>query len=149
MSSLSSSRVSLPTVQQIVGKKGCLIVIRHGESVSVAKNSFGISPGDHDDDALTPKGIQRSEELAQELRMRGYCFNAVHSSPQLRAQQTGKVLLGRLGQSGLDTQYSEALGERRFGILQGLNKDEARKRWGHEQVNIWHLSYEVGALPGS
>src|SRR5918994_690529 len=38
-------------------------------------------------------------------------------------------------------------GWRDFGDLSGLNKDDARAKWGEEQVHIWRRSYDV-APPG-
>jgi 2,3-bisphosphoglycerate-dependent phosphoglycerate mutase len=129
-----------------VDPPGNLVLVRHGESVSVAKNCFCMPArfeDGGDEDVLTLKGIWQSKALAQELLARGYCFNAVYSSPRIRARQSAEILLEGLGQPGLETRYSEAISDHRFGILAGLNKEEARKQWGHEQVNMWHLSYEV------
>ena len=64
-----------------------------------------------------------------------------------RAQLTLDILLGEMGQSGLKILRDQALNERDYGDLSGLNKDDARKKWGEEQVHIWRRSYDI-APPG-
>jgi 2,3-bisphosphoglycerate-dependent phosphoglycerate mutase len=60
-----------------------------------------------------------------------------------RAHHTLTLMLDELGQRGLKTVKDQALNERDYGDLTGLNKDEARKKWGEEQVHIWRRSYDV------
>jgi 2,3-bisphosphoglycerate-dependent phosphoglycerate mutase len=43
---------------------------------------------------------------------------------------------------------SEKLNERCYGVLQGLNKDEVKKKYGEEQVHIWRRSYNVAPPKG-
>ena len=52
-------------------------------------------------------------------------------------------MLNELGQQGLPTSRDQALNERDYGDLCGLNKDDARVRWGAEQVRLWRRSYDV------
>jgi 2,3-bisphosphoglycerate-dependent phosphoglycerate mutase len=60
-----------------------------------------------------------------------------------RAQNTLTLALEELGQSGIEEHRDQALNERDYGDLSGLNKDDARKRWGEEQVHLWRRSYAV------
>jgi 2,3-bisphosphoglycerate-dependent phosphoglycerate mutase len=48
-----------------------------------------------------------------------------------------------MGQSAIPVTRDRALNERDYGDLSGLNKDDARTRWGEEQVHIWRRSYDV------
>ena len=57
------------------------------------------------------------------------------------------IMLEELGQTGLPETRDQALNERDYGDLSGLNKDDARKKWGEEQVHVWRRSYDV-APPG-
>ncbi len=60
-----------------------------------------------------------------------------------RAQKTLDLMLTELGQTGIETYRHQALNERDYGDLVGMNKDDARKKWGEEQVHIWRRSYDV------
>ena len=57
-------------------------------------------------------------------------------------------MLEELGQTGLEEHRDQALNERDYGDLSGLNKDDARKKWGEEQVHIWRRSYDVNPPGG-
>src|ERR671910_838151 len=59
------------------------------------------------------------------------------------AQRTRKLILEEIGQPDLKTIANLALNERDYGDLAGLNKDDARARWGEEQVHLWRRSYDV------
>ena len=61
----------------------------------------------------------------------------------VRAQHTCKIILDNIGQPDLETIFEQALNERDYGDLSGLNKDDARAKWGEEQVHIWRRSYDV------
>jgi 2,3-bisphosphoglycerate-dependent phosphoglycerate mutase len=65
------------------------------------------------------------------------------TSDLIRAQRTCQFILDGVGQSDLETTRDQALNERNYGDLAGLNKDDARKKWGDEQVHIWRRSYDV------
>ncbi len=67
----------------------------------------------------------------------------MHTSGLVRAQLTGKIILDELELGHLETVKNEALNERDYGELTGLNKDEARQSFGVEQVQIWRRSYDV------
>ena len=81
------------------------------------------------------------------MREQGLDFDIAYTSALKRAQDTLTLILEELGQPGLETVKDQALNERDYGDLTGLNKDDARKKWGEEQVLIWRRSYDV-APPG-
>jgi 2,3-bisphosphoglycerate-dependent phosphoglycerate mutase len=60
-----------------------------------------------------------------------------------RAQRTGEIILKELGVSNLPVVKNQALNERDYGDLSGLNKDEAREKWGDDQVHIWRRSFDT------
>src|ERR1035438_9504404 len=120
-----------------------LVLVRHGQSEWNLKNLF---TGWKDPD-LTEQGIAEAKEAGRKLKAQGLSFDIAFTSVLLRAQHTLDLALAEIGQSGLLTRKDLALNERDYGDLSGLNKDEARKKWGEEQVHIWRRSYEV-APPG-
>ena len=120
-----------------------LVLVRHGQSDWNLKNLF---TGWKDPD-LTPKGIDEAKAAGQRLKAMSLSFDTAFTSDLTRAQNTLKLVLAELGQTGLETTRDQALNERDYGDLSGLNKDEARKKWGEEQVHIWRRSYDI-APPG-
>jgi 2,3-bisphosphoglycerate-dependent phosphoglycerate mutase len=70
-------------------------------------------------------------------------FDVAYTSALTRAQHTLRLILDALGQPGLVTIRDQALNERDYGELTGLNKDDARKRWGEDQVHVWRRSFDV------
>ena len=81
------------------------------------------------------------------LKKKGLRFDIAYTSALSRAQDTLTLMLKELGQEKLETIKDQALNERDYGELTGLNKDDARKKWGEDQVHIWRRSYDV-APPG-
>ena len=120
-----------------------LVLVRHGQSVWNAKNLF---TGWKDVD-LTEVGIEEARNGGAMLKGEGIAFDIAFTSALVRAQRTLEIILEELGQSGLETIEDLALNERDYGDLVGLNKDDARAKWGDEQVHIWRRSYDV-APPG-
>jgi 2,3-bisphosphoglycerate-dependent phosphoglycerate mutase len=120
-----------------------LVLLRHGQSEWNLKNLF---TGWKDPD-LTPEGIEEAIAAGQRLKARGLSFDRCFTSALTRAQHTLDLVLSELGQKGLPETRDQALNERDYGDLSGLNKDDARKRWGEEQVHLWRRSYDV-APPG-
>jgi 2,3-bisphosphoglycerate-dependent phosphoglycerate mutase len=120
-----------------------LVLLRHGQSEWNLKNLF---TGWKDPD-LTAEGIVEAIEAGRRLKARGLTFDRCFTSVLVRAQHTLDVVLAELGQQGLPETRDQALNERDYGDLSGLNKDDARKRWGEEQVHLWRRSYDV-APPG-
>ena len=121
-----------------------LVLVRHGQSDWNLKNLF---TGWRDVD-LTEKGIAEARAAGRKLKAQGLRFDVAFTSALIRAQHTLDLILSELGQTGLPTQKNLALNERDYGDLSGLNKDDARKRWGEEQVHIWRRSYDVSPPGG-
>ena len=120
-----------------------LVLVRHGESEWNKKNLF---TGWRDVD-LSEKGVEEARLAGRKLKTQGLRFDVAFTSALKRAQRTLDIIVEELGQPGLPIFRNEDLNERDYGDLSGLNKDEARKKWGEEQVHIWRRSYDV-APPG-
>ena len=118
---------------------GTLVLVRHGQSDWNLKNLF---TGWRDPD-LTPKGIEEAIAAGRALKAKGLHFDVAYTSELVRAQHTLKLILSELGQSALPVIKDIALNERDYGELSGLNKDDARAKWGEDQVHIWRRSYDV------
>src|SRR5688572_21801235 len=95
------------------------------------------------DPGLTEKGVAEAKAAGERLKRKGLIFDIAYTSVLSRAQHTLDLMLSELGQNGLETVRDQALNERDYGDLTGLNKDEARKKWGEEQVHVWRRSYDV------
>ena len=115
-----------------------LILIRHGQSKWNALNQF---TGWKDPD-LTAKGIEEARNAGMIMNNLNINFDLVFTSALKRAQNTAEIILKEINQP-LSTIKNQALNERNYGDLAGLNKDDARKRWGDEQVHIWRRSYDI------
>ncbi len=118
---------------------GTLVLVRHGQSDWNLKNLF---TGWKDPD-LSAKGVEEAKAAGQRLKAKGLKFDLCFTSALTRAQHTLKLILAELGQTGLPETRDQALNERDYGELTGLNKDDARKKFGEEQVQIWRRSFDV------
>jgi 2,3-bisphosphoglycerate-dependent phosphoglycerate mutase len=118
---------------------GTLVLVRHGQSEWNLKNLF---TGWRDPD-LTELGVQEATAGAKALADYGIKFDIAFTSDLTRAQKTCKIILDGVGQPNLEVIKDQALNERDYGDLSGLNKDDARAKWGEEQVHIWRRSYDV------
>ncbi len=116
-----------------------LVLIRHGQS---EWNLLNLFTGWKDPD-LTEKGVAEARAAGKMLKTRGFTFDVAYTSTLIRAEHTLSLMLEELGQTGLETVHDPALNERDYGELTGLNKDDARKKWGEEQVLLWRRSYDV------
>ena len=116
-----------------------LVLVRHGES---EWNKLNLFTGWKDVD-LSEKGVQEARRAGQLINREGIVFDIAYTSDLKRAQRTLDLMLAELGQAGLAVVRDQALNERDYGDLSGLNKDDARKRWGEAQVHIWRRSYDV------
>lgn len=116
-----------------------LVLVRHGES---EWNRLNLFTGWRDPD-LTEKGVAEAHRAGRLLKAEGLQFDVAFTSVLKRAQHTLDLILGELGQTGLPVHRDQALNERDYGELSGLNKDDARARWGEEQVHIWRRSFDV------
>lgn len=116
-----------------------LVLVRHGQSEWNKKNLF---TGWKNPD-LTEQGVEEAISAGKNLKSEGLQFDLAYTSDLSRAQRTLELMLNELGQSGLETIKNQALNERCYGELAGLNKDDAREKWGEAQVHIWRRSYDV------
>jgi 2,3-bisphosphoglycerate-dependent phosphoglycerate mutase len=121
-----------------------LVLVRHGQSEWNLKNLFT----GWKDPGLTELGIEEARIAGQRLEARGLRFDLAFTSVLTRAQETLRLMLEEIGQPELQTIRDQALNERDYGDLSGLNKDDARKRWGAEQVHLWRRSYDVSPPGG-
>lgn len=120
-----------------------LVLVRHGQSEWNEKNLFT----GWRDPGLTPKGVAEAKAAGVALKAGGLSFDLAFTSNLQRAQNTLALLLSELLGDGdkdaLPTTRHEALNERDYGDLSGLNKDDAREKWGEEQVHIWRRSFDT------
>ncbi len=116
-----------------------LVLVRHGQSEWNLKNLFT----GWKDPALSEKGVTEAIAAGKLLKAKGLSFDIAYTSVLTRAQHTLDLILAELGQTGLKTIRDQALNERDYGELTGLNKDDARKKWGEDQVHVWRRSYDV------
>ena len=116
-----------------------LVLLRHGQSEWNLKNLF---TGWRDID-LSPAGVEEAKEAGRRLKAHGLTFDLAFTSALIRAQHTLALVLKEMGQTGIHELRDSALNERHYGDLCGLNKDDARKKWGEEQVHKWRRSYDV------
>jgi 2,3-bisphosphoglycerate-dependent phosphoglycerate mutase len=120
-----------------------LVLCRHGQSDWNLKNLFT----GWKDPGLTEQGVAEAKTAGKKLKALGLQFDIAFTSALSRAQETLRLALEEIGQPGLETIRDWRLNERDYGDLTGLNKDDARKKWGEEQVHIWRRSYDI-APPG-
>ncbi|WP_346893594.1 2,3-bisphosphoglycerate-dependent phosphoglycerate mutase [uncultured Roseibium sp.] len=116
-----------------------LVLVRHGQSEWNLKNLFT----GWKDPGLTEKGVAEAKKAGEQLRDLKLAFDIAFTSDLSRAQKTLDLILAELGQTGLETIKDQALNERDYGDLTGMNKDEARKEFGEDQVHIWRRSFDV------
>ena len=115
-----------------------LVLVRHGQSEWNEKNLF---TGWRDPD-LTAQGVTEARAAGRALKAANMQFDLAYTSNLQRAQKTLALMLEEQGQE-LPTTRHEALNERDYGDLAGLNKDDAREKWGEEQVHIWRRSFDT------
>jgi len=116
---------------------GLLILVRHGQSRWNLENRFT----GWVDIPLTTEGEAEAQRAGELLKT--YHFDAAFTSALSRAQETLRIILEVIDQPNLPIQRDQALNERHYGDLQGLNKDETAAKFGKEQVHIWRRSYDV------
>jgi 2,3-bisphosphoglycerate-dependent phosphoglycerate mutase len=120
-----------------------LVLVRHGQSEWNLKNLF---TGWRDVD-LTEQGVREAQQAGRRLKAQGIKFDIAFTSALKRAQRTVEIMLDEMSQRDIPVIGNQALNERDYGDLSGLNKDDARAKWGEEQVHVWRRSYDI-APPG-
>jgi 2,3-bisphosphoglycerate-dependent phosphoglycerate mutase len=121
-----------------------LVLVRHGQSEWNLKNLFT----GWRDVGLTEQGVAEARAAGRKLEAQGLRFDVAFTSALVRAQRTLDLVLEEMGQQNIPVFKDQALNERDYGDLAGLNKDDARKKWGEEQVHIWRRSYDVAPPAG-
>jgi 2,3-bisphosphoglycerate-dependent phosphoglycerate mutase len=118
---------------------GTLILVRHGQSEWNLKNLFTgwRNPG------LTDLGVDEARKAGKSLKAKGLVPDAYYTSALSRAQRTLDLMLEEMEITDLTIVRNHKLNERDYGDLSGLNKDDAREKWGEDQVHIWRRSYDV------
>jgi len=114
-----------------------LVLLRHGESQWNLENRFT----GWVDVPLSPKGIEEAKSAGEKLRE--VKFHRAFTSVLMRANETLRIVLEAIGQTGIPIEKDKALNERMYGELQGLNKTETAQKYGDAQVKIWRRSYDV------
>ncbi len=116
-----------------------LVLVRHGQSVWNLENRFT----GWTDVELSDNGIKEAKEAGKLLKENEFTFDVAYTSVLKRANETLNIILKELGEENIPIHYSWKLNERHYGALQGLNKDDTRKKYGDEQVKIWRRSASV------
>ena len=116
-----------------------LVLVRHGQSEWNAKNLFT----GWKDPGLTDQGVSEAKNAGKLILEQKIEFDVMYTSMLSRAQKTGDIILRILNHKEIPIIKNEALNERHYGSLAGLNKDDARRKWGDEQVHIWRRSFDI------
>ena len=114
-------------------------LVRHGQSDWNNKNLF---TGWENPD-LTSKGIDEAHATGLLLKKQSKIYSYLFTSLLDRAINTANIILKELNLNGINVVRDEALNERDYGELTGLNKDDAREKWGEDQVHIWRRSFDI------
>lgn len=121
-----------------------LVLVRHGESQWNLENRFT----GWVDVPLSPKGLQEAGRAGERIKAEKLRFDVAYTSDLQRAQHTLRIILEAIGQASIPTHRDQALNERHYGDLQGLNKAETAQKFGDEQVKVWRRSYDVAPPNG-
>lgn len=116
-----------------------LILLRHGQSTWNLENRFT----GWIDVPLTEMGMKEAKEAGKKIHLAGIHIDEAFTSVLKRAQDTLTICLRGAGQEGVPTHYDQAVNERHYGDLQGLNKAETAEKFGDAQVKLWRRSYDV------
>lgn len=116
-----------------------LVLVRHGQSVWNLENRFT----GWTDVELSDNGIKEAKEAGKLLKENEFTFDVAYTSVLKRANETLNIILKELGEENIPIHYSWKLNERHYGALQGLNKDDTRKKYGDDSVKIWRRSASV------
>jgi 2,3-bisphosphoglycerate-dependent phosphoglycerate mutase len=127
------------SITKLKMKSRNLVLVRHGQSEWNAKNLFT----GWKDPGLTDQGVAEAKNAGRLILEQNIRFDLMYTSMLSRAQKTGDIILGVLNHKEVPIVKNEALNERDYGSLAGLNKDDARKQWGEEQVHIWRRSFDI------
>ena len=120
-----------------------LIILRHGES---EWNKLNLFTG-WEDVSLTDQGKIEAKLAAFAIQNLKVDINHAYTSALKRASNTLEIVLYIL-KKDIPIISDKALNERNYGSLTGMNKDDARNKWGDEQVKLWRRSYDIAPENG-
>lgn len=115
------------------------VLVRHGQSIWNLENRFT----GWTDVPLSEKGVKEAQEAGMVLKEKGFTFDLAFTSVLKRAEDTLDYILKEMDLSDIEIRHSWRLNERHYGALQGLNKDDTKKKYGEEQVKLWRRSADV------
>ena len=116
-----------------------LVLVRHGQSMWNLENKFT----GWTDVELSKQGIAEAKEAGRVLKRLGFRFDLAYTSVLKRAEDTLDYILKEMEQEDIEIKRSWKLNERHYGALQGLNKEETKKKYGEEQVLLWRRSTDT------
>lgn len=116
-----------------------LVLVRHGQSIWNLENRFT----GWTDVPLSDQGVKEAQEAGMVLKEKGFTFDLAFTSVLKRAEDTLDYILKEMNLSDIEIRHSWRLNERHYGALQGLNKDDTKKKYGEEQVKLWRRSADV------
>ena len=116
-----------------------LVLVRHGQSIWNLENRFT----GWTDVPLSDQGVKEAQEAGMVLKEQGFTFDLAFTSVLKRAEDTLDYILKEMDLSDIEIRHSWRLNERHYGALQGLNKDDTKKKYGEEQVKLWRRSADV------
>ena len=115
------------------------VLVRHGQSIWNLENRFT----GWTDVPLSDQGVKEAQEAGMVLKEKGFTFDLAFTSVLKRAEDTLDYILKEMNLSNIEIRHSWRLNERHYGALQGLNKDDTKKKYGEEQVKLWRRSADV------
>lgn len=121
-----------------------LVLVRHGESQWNLENRFT----GWVDVPLSEKGVREAEAAGEKIKAAGLRFDVAYTSKLQRAQKTLKLILEKMDETHIPVHEDQALNERHYGDLQGLNKAETAQKFGEAQVKVWRRSYDIAPPNG-
>lgn len=119
-----------------------LILVRHGQSEWNLLNKW---TGFTDID-LSPQGEDEARQAAELLK--DITIHKAHTSDLKRAQRTLDIILEHLGHTDIEVKKHAAIKERDYGDLTGMNKDEAKEKFGEEKFKLYRRSWDVAPPNG-
>ena len=132
-----------------------LILLRHFLSQWNKENKFS----GWTDVPLSTEGMAAAPAQTAKLSL---APDVVFTSPLSRNKTTTWLVLDQLGKqsvflrpgeepadrSDVPVYVTETLNERSYGLLEGVNKDEAKRDYGEEQLRLWRRSWDVAPPEG-